>query len=375
MGAPAVVRRIPLVDLKTQYRALEGEILRSFRQIFSNMELILGKHLEALEKEFASFCGVPHAVGVGSGTAALHLTLRAMEIGRGDEVITVPFTFIGTVEAILQSGAIPRFVDIDPVSYTLDPSLVKKAVTKKTKAILPVHLYGHPCDMELLLRLSRRFGIPVVEDAAQAHGAMEKRKKAGSMGKAGCFSFYPSKNLGAYGEGGMVVTRDRRLAERVRLLRNHGAVTKYTHAFSGFNDRMDELQAAVLRIKLKRLPFWNELRRRVASVYRKALSDLPLRLPEERKGKYHVYHLFVIRTPRRDRLREHLLKRGIETGLHYPIPLHLQKALRPFRFSRGDFPESEKAAREVLSLPLYPELTREDQERIIEGVRSFFKES
>lgn len=366
------MRQIPLVDLTIQYRFLERETQKALRNIFRSMRLILGENGEAFEREFADFCGVPYAVGVSSGTDALHFTLRALGLSRGDEALTVPFTFMGTVEAILYVGAEPVFVDIDPVTFTMDCSKVRQKITKKTKVILPVHLYGQPCDMDPLLALSKKFGIPVLEDCAQAHGAMEKGRKVGSIGKAGCFSFYPAKNLGAYGDAGIVVTKERTLAEKVRLLRNHGCATKYTHVLTGFNGRLDEIQAAILRIKLKRLRRWNELRRRHAERYRKALSDLPVVLPEEKDGKYHVYHLFVIRTPKRNLLREFLQRRGIESGIHYPIPLHLQRSLRAFNFKRGQFPVSEKAAREVLSLPIYPELTEKDQDRVIQAVRHFF---
>jgi len=369
------MRRIPLVDLRTEYRAIEREVQTSLRNVFRQMHLILGEHTHSFEKEFASFCGTSYGVTVGSGTEALHLALRGLGIQEGDEVITVPFTFMGTVEAILQVGATPRFVDIEPTSYTMDVSQVKKKITKKTKAIIPVHLYGQPCDMNSLLSLSRKHHLPIIEDSAQAHGAKDHGRRAGSMGKAGCFSFYPAKNLGAYGEGGIVVTGDKRLADRVRLLRNHGATTKYVHAFPGFNGRMDEIQAAVLRIKLKRLQKWNEKRRQHAAAYRKGLQGLPIGLPEEAQGRYHVYHLFVIRAPKRDQLRQYLIKRGVDTGLHYPISLHLQKALRTYGFSRGDFPESERAAREVLSLPIYPALSSQDQKRIIREVQSFFRGS
>lgn len=366
-------RIIPLVDLKTQYQAIRKEISDSFQGIFKKMQLTFGENVTALEEEFAAFCGVPYAVGVSSGTEALHYSLRALGVEKGDEVITTPFTFVGTVEPILQLGARPVFVDIDPASFTLDPWAVQKKVTRKTKAIVPVHLYGQPCEMKPLLSISEKYGIPLIEDAAQAHGAMEDGKKVGSLGKLGCFSFYPSKNLGCYGEGGMVITRDRGLAGKIFLFRNHGATTKYTHEALGFNGRLDEIQAAVLRIKLRRLSRWNALRRRHAEDYRRALHPLPITLPREMPRKYHVYHLFVIRSPHRDTLRQFLLEKGIETGIHYPIPLHLQKVLRPFGFRRGDFPESEKAAKEVLSLPMYPELNATHQRRIVETVRQFFK--
>ncbi len=367
------MKRIPLVDLKAQYRPLAKEVISSFRDIFRGMHLIDGPNIRKFEEAFGAFCGVPYAVSVGSGTEALHLALRGLGIKEGDEVITVPFTFIGTVEAILQTGATPVFVDIDPATYTMDISQVKRKTNRRTRAFLPVHLYGQPCDMTPLLRVSRATGIPVVEDAAQAHGALYRGRRIGSLGKVGCFSFYPSKNLGGYGEGGMVVTRDRRLAEKVRLLRDHGALTKYQHVFPGWNGRMDELQAAVLRIKLKHLRRWNLLRRRHAAFYRKGLRGLPLRLPEELPARHHVYHLFVIRTRERGRLRQFLLKQGIETGLHYPVPLHLQKALSSLGYRRGDFPESERASREVLSLPMYPELTRTDRERVIRTLRRFWE--
>ena len=350
---------IPLVDLKAQYSSIKDEIDAAIQRVLESADFILGEEVSLFEGEFASFCDVNEAVGVSSGTEALHLALLACDVGAGDEVITTTFTFTATAEAISQVGAKPVFVDVDPLSCNLDPKRIEAAITERTRAILPVHLYGRPADMDGILDVARRFGLKVVEDAAQAHGALYKDMRAGTMGDAGCFSFYPGKNLGAYGDGGMVVTNDHLIADRIRLLRDHGRTSKYEHVTQGFNGRLDTLQAAVLRVKLCRLEMWNARRRDMASLYRELLREHDVApLPEEEQVE-PVYHLFVIRTADREHLLQALNRSGIGAGIHYPIPLHLQPAYRHLEYRVGDFPEAERAAREVLSLPLYPELTQD----------------
>jgi dTDP-4-amino-4,6-dideoxygalactose transaminase len=360
---------IPLVDLKAQYTTIQQEIDAAIQRVVSNTKFILGEEVDSFEKEFAAFCGADYCVGVGSGTAALHLALLACGVGPGYEVITAPHTFIATTEAISQTGARPVFVDIEPNGYTLDPALVEPAITSRTKAILPVHLYGHPADVQPILEIAQQHGLRVIEDAAQAHGAEYRGRRVGTWGDVACFSFYPGKNLGAYGDGGAVVTNDVEIANMVRLLRNHGRRDKYEHLIEGYGERLDALQAAILRAKLPHLGEWNELRRNHANYYNQLLSELPLSLPNERANTKAVYHLFVVRTPSRNKIQHYLKARGIETGIHYPIPLHLQPAYRHLAYRDGDFPRTEQAAREVLSLPMYPELSDEQISQISEAIR------
>ena len=356
---------VPLVDLKAQHQVIAREVQDEIEAVLSSMQLVLGPNLARLEEEFARYCGVAHAVGVGSGTEALYLALRALGIGPGDEVVTVPFTFIATVEAIALCGARPIFVDVDPRTCTMDPGLLPAAITPRTRAIVPVHLYGLPADMECVMAVARRYGLAVVEDACQAHGAESLGRRAGSLGHMAAFSFYCSKNLGAYGDGGMVVTDDPALAQRVRLLRNHGQQERYRHEVLGTTSRLDELQAAVLRVKLRYLDEWNEARRARAQDYRRRLAGIPgLVLPCEPDHARHVYHLFVVRHPGRDALQRHLAARGIATGVHYPLPAHLQPACAHLGYREGDFPVSERLAREVLSLPMFPHLTTEQVEYV-----------
>jgi dTDP-4-amino-4,6-dideoxygalactose transaminase len=313
------------------------------------------------EEAFAAYCGTRHAVAVGNGTCALWLALLGLGVGAGDEVITVPNTFVATVEAIRLCGAKPVFVDVDETSYNLDPRLVEAAITSRTKAILPVHLFGHTCDLDPILELARARGLVVVEDASQAHGALYKGRRAGSLGKAGCFSFYPSKNLGAYGEAGAMVTDDDELAARLRLLRNHGSPTKYSHVAFGWNARMDGLQGAALRVKLDHLESWNEARRRHARSYDERLRDMrDVVLPVEAPYARHVYHVYAVRIPRRDEVRQKLEAKGIACGVHYPRPLHLQEGYADLGYREGAFPVAEACARSFLSLPMFAEL-REDQ--------------
>lgn len=363
--------KVPFVDLLQQHRSIEEELRQVFSRVLERSSFILGPEVVQFEEAFASYLGISHCVAVASGTAALHLTLQALGIGSGDEVITVPNTFIATAEAISAVGARPVFVDVDPVSYTMDPSAVESAITANTKALLPVHLYGQPADLDPLLAIARRNHLALVEDACQAHGATYVNRKAGTLGIAGCFSFYPGKNLGCLGEGGAVVTNDAEIAEKARLLRDHGSVRKYEHRVPGYNFRMEGLQGGFLSVKLKYLDAWNERRRRAANKYKERLSGSALVLPTQMPYAHHVYHLYVVQADNRDRLREQLLAAGIETGLHYPIPLHLQNAYSGLGYPAGSFPVAENMSRRILSLPMHPELT--DQQ--IEHVASLLMES
>ena len=363
--------KIPFVDLGAQHRQLESELQAGVQRVFQRSSFILGPEVERFEAEFASYLNAKSCIAVSSGTAALHLALQALGIGPGDEVITVPHTFVATAEAISAVGARPVFVDVDPIAYTMDPSLVERAITARTRAILPVHLYGQPADLDPLTAISRRYNLAVVEDACQAHGAEYKGRKAGALGTAGCFSFYPSKNLGACGEGGAVVTSDPELAGRVRLLRNHGSVSKYEHRFPGYNFRMEGLQGAVLASKLPHLDGWNRRRRVLAELYDGLLAGSAAVTPAEMAYARHVYHLYVIQVDDRETLRRQLAERDIETGLHYPIPLHLQEAYRWLGYHRGEFPVSERLAERALSLPMHPDLTFEAVEHVASAVLEF----
>jgi dTDP-4-amino-4,6-dideoxygalactose transaminase len=356
---------IPLVDLKAQYAAIRAEIDTAIQRVLDSTAFILGSEVEQFEAAFAAYCGAPHAVGVSSGSAALRLALLACGIGPGDEVITSPHTFIATAEAISHSGARPVFVDIDPQSYNLDVEQVAAAIGPRTKAVIAVHLYGLPVDLDALLALTRRHGVALIEDAAQAHGATYKGRRVGSFGAAACFSFYPGKNLGAYGDGGMVVSNDAALAARVRMLRDHGRRDKYLHETLGYGERLDALQAAVLRVKLGHLDVWNGQRRQGARRYRELLASSPVVLPATPADATPVYHLFVVRVAERDRVLERLHAAGVGAGVHYPIPVHLQPAYAPLGHAAGSFPHAERAAREVLSLPLYPEITDAQQQEVV----------
>jgi dTDP-4-amino-4,6-dideoxygalactose transaminase len=363
--------KIPLVDLGAQHRQLETELQAAVQRVFQRSSFVSGPEVERFEAEFASYLNATSCVAVSSGTAALHLVLHALEIGPGDEVITVPNTFIATAEAISAVGARTVFVDVDPIAYTMDPTQVERAITVRTRAILPVHLYGQPADLDPLTAIARRYKLTIIEDACQAHGAEYKGRKAGTLGAAGCFSFYPSKNLGACGEGGAVVTSDPDLAERIRLLRNHGSVSKYEHCFPGYNFRMEGLQGAFLAVKLKYLDEWNERRRMLAQHYDRLFSGSGVVTPTEMPYAKHVYHLYVIQAENREALRRRLAEQDIETGLHYPIPLHLQEAYRSLGYRRGDFPVSERLAERALSLPMYPDLTFEAVEHVASPILEF----
>lgn len=361
---------IPLVDLKAQYESIKHEIQRAVLDVFESSQFVLGKEVQAFEEEFAAYCGTRFAVGVNSGTSALHLALLAGGVGPGDEVITVPHTFVATVAAIGYTGAKPVFVDIDPVTYTMDPKQVEKAITVRTKVILPVHLYGQPADMDPLAEIARRRGLLLIEDACQAHGALYKGRRAGSLGDMGCFSFYPGKNLGAYGEGGAVTTNHSDFARTIRMLRDWGAEKKYYHLLKGYNYRMEALQGAVLRVKLKYLEAWTEARRAHAHHYDRVLARTAVQTPVEMPYARHVYHLYEVRTPFRNRLQEALATKGIQTGLHYPIPVHLQPAWADLGYAPGDFPNAEAAAQELLSLPMFPELRESQLEEVALSIQA-----
>jgi dTDP-4-amino-4,6-dideoxygalactose transaminase len=348
--------QVPFVDLRAQHDPLAPEIDRAVRQVFERGDFILGAAVEKFEAEFAALHDVRHAIGVGNGGDAIELALLAHGIGPGDEVITAANTFIATVFAILAVGARPVLVDADAERYTLDPAALSAALTSRTRAIVPVHLFGQPAEMDGILAVARRHNLVVVEDAAQAHGARYNGQRIGGFGHAASFSFYPSKNLGAYGDGGMIVTNDDRTAEKIRLLRNYGQRAKYYHASGGRNSRLDTVQAAVLRVKLPHLDAWNAARRRHAAAYTERLSTC-VHTPSAAPGVEHVYHLYVIETDRRDAVQQQLRAKEISTGIHYPIPVHLQEACAGLGYGAGDFPVTERAAERMLSLPMYPELT------------------
>jgi len=348
---------IPMLDLVSQHRPLKREIMRAIGEIFDNGQFVLGSNVERLEEEIADYHNVRYAVAVASGTDALHLALRALGITEGDEVITTPFTFIATAEAITYVGARPVFVDIDRDTFNIDPSRIEDKITSRTKAILVVHLFGHPADMAPIMDIARRHKLKVIEDCAQAFGSRYRDKPVGGIGDIGCFSFYPSKNLGACGDGGMVITNQSRLYRHIRLMRNHGAIANYRHRFIGLNSRLDEIQAAILRIKLRHIDTYNKKRRDIANLYTSMLSSV-VRCPVE-KGGMHVYHQYTIRTENRSKVIKTLQEGSISSVIYYPVPLHLQEAFRYRGYRRGDLPESERASREVLSLPIYPEIKPE----------------
>lgn len=364
---------IPYLDLKAQMAPLRAELEAAFQRTLDNCSFCLGPDVARFEQEFARFCGAAHCVGLNSGTSALHVALRLLNVGPGDEVITTPFTFVATSWAISYVGARPVYVDIEDATCTLDARQVERAITPRTKAILPVHLYGHPFDVDGVLAVARKHGLPLIEDAAQAHGASYKGRPVGTLGELACFSFYPGKNLGACGEGGALVTNNPDHAARARALRDHGSTVRYYHDEIGFNYRMEGIQGAVLAVKLPHLNAWNAGRRRVAERYSQLLADTPLQLPREAEGCRSAWHLYVVRHPRRDALKKHLEAHGVGCGLHYPLPLHLQKAYAHLGHKAGDFPVAEKAARECLSLPIYPELTDAQIERVAEVIREFFR--
>jgi dTDP-4-amino-4,6-dideoxygalactose transaminase len=372
---------VPFFDLTRQYQEIGDELLAATKRVYEKGRFILGEEVSAFEAEFARYCGVRYGVGVGSGTDALFLALKAIGVGKGDEVITVANSFIASALAISFTGARPAFVEIDPGAYTMDPDRLeaflkhreKKGGIEKIKAILPVHLYGHPADMNSILTIAGRYGLPVIEDACQAHGAKIGAKKAGSFGTLACFSFYPTKNLGAFGDAGMVTTDDKKLEAKLRLLRCYGEKNKYEHILKGGNSRLDELQAAILRVKLRRLDRWIEERRRKAKRYTAALSSQGVVCPFEAKGVRHVYHLYVIRTRKRDVLQAFLKKKGVDTLIHYPVPIHRQAAYEELGYRRGALPLTEQSAQRVLSLPLFPEISEREMDEVARGIESFLE--
>ncbi len=363
---------IPFVDLKTQYNGIKNEVDAAIQGILESCQFTLGSEVAAFEQEFSTYCQAQYGIGVNTGTSALHLALLAAGIGHNDEVITVPFTFVATVAAIDYTGARPVFVDIDPRTFTIDVKAIEAAITDKTKAIIPVHLYGQPADMDPILEIAKRHDLVVIEDAAQAHGAEYKGKRVGSLGDMGCFSFYPGKNLGAYGEGGMVVTNNTEYTRTIRMLRDWGAEQKYQHVLKGYNYRMEGIQGAVLRVKLRHLETWTEARRATAAHYNELLADSGVPTPVAMSYARHVYHIYAIRTRQRSKWQQTLEAKGIQTGIHYPIPVHLLPAYADLGYTKGDFPHSEQAADEVLSLPMHADLSRAQCEEVSEAVSRLY---
>jgi len=359
---------IPFVDLKAQYATIKDEVAVAIQGILDSCQFTLGSEVFDFEKEFAAYCGADDAVGVNSGTSALHLALLAAGVGPGDEVITAPFTFVATAAAIHYAGATPVYVDIDPNTFNLDSAKLEAAITTRTRAVIPVHLYGQPADMDPIVSIAKKHGLVVIEDAAQAHGAEYKGRRVGSLGDIACFSFYPGKNLGAYGEAGMITTGNPEYARKIRMLRDWGAEQKYHHVVKGYNFRMEGIQGAVLRVKLRHLEKWTEARRSVAQRYDCAFTSTEIKAPQPSEINRHVYHVYAIRCPDRTKWQKELSARGVQTGIHYPVPVHLQPAYADPRWRRGDFPHSEKAAGEVLSLPIYPELDQVQQDDVIAAV-------
>ena len=360
--------RVPLVDLQAQYSTIKEELRESVLRVLDSQHYIQGPEVEAFEQEFAAACETPYAIAASSGTAALHLALAALGIGPGDEVVTVSHTFIATAESISDTGATPVFVDIDPATYLMDPARLEAAITPHTRAIVPVHLYGQMADMDALIAIGARYGIPVIEDACQAHGASYRGRRAGSIGLAGCFSFYPSKNLGAIGEAGAIVTSSPELATAMRTLREHGQSERYIHDVVGFNYRMAEIQAAALRVKLPYLTHWNACRRAHARRYNQALSRLPLVTPFEEATGDAVYHLYVVRVEDREAFRASLATQGIDTGVHYPVPVHLQRAYAALGYRPGALPITEAHAQQIVSLPMYAELTDAQIDAVVSAI-------
>jgi len=364
--------KVPFLDLKTQGAAIRREVETAIGKVLDEAAFAGGPFVKAFEDDFARFCGCAHAVGVGNGTDALWAALIAFGVGPGDEVITVPNTFIATAEAISFCGAKPVFADVDEKTCTMDPAQLQKAITPRTKAVIPVHLFGQTADMDPIMAIAKKHGLVVIEDACQAHGALYRGRPVGSIGDAGCFSFYPGKNLGAYGEAGAVVTGNDEAAAKMRVFREHGQPKKYFHDMIGWNCRMDGLQAAVLSVKLQHLPAWTEARRKHAKQYEQLLEGLPgIVLPHEADYAQHVYHIYAMRDGRRDELMTALGDKGIATGIHYPVPLHLTGAYQHLGYKEGSFPVSERIARELVSLPMFPELTREQIEYVVTGIKEF----
>jgi len=363
--------KVQLVDLVAQYKSIKAEIDEALQRVVSSGRFILGEEVERFEEEMASYIGTKYAVGCASGTDALQLALMAYGIGPGDEVITTPFTFVATAEVIVLLGAKPVYVDIDPKTYLIDPNRIEAAITDKTRAIIPVHLYGQCADMDAINQIARKHDLKVIEDSAQAIGALYKGRKACAMGDVGCLSFFPAKNLGAYGDGGMVLTNDEDLAAKIKMLRVHGSKGKYNHVLLGVNSRLDAIQAAILRVKLKYIDQWNRARREKAALYTRLLKDTEVITPYTEAYNEHIYHQYSIRVKNRDGLRKYLTEKGIATAIHYPIPLHLQPAFASLGYKKGDFPIAEEVSSQVLSLPMYPELPEEHINYVATEIKSF----
>ncbi|KJS03281.1 MAG: erythromycin biosynthesis sensory transduction protein eryC1 [Desulfobulbaceae bacterium BRH_c16a] len=361
------------MDLKAQYQTIKSEIKPAINRVLDNCSYVLGPEVAAFEKEFAAYQDAAFGVAVNSGTSALHLALLSAGIGPGDEVITVPFTFVATVAAIVYTGARPVFVDVDPQTLTMDIDRIEASITSRTKCILPVHIYGQSAEMDPIMEIARRHGLIVIEDACQAHGAEYHGRRVGSIGDMGCFSFYPGKNLGAYGEGGIVTTNDSAHDKNIRMLRDWGAESKYNHILKGYNYRMEGMQGAVLQVKLRHLEKWTEARRSLAALYHKLLAGTGAKIPHELPANRHVYHVYAIRVARRDALQRALAEKGVHTGIHYPVPVHLQPAYADLGYKPGDFPHSEAAANEVLSLPLYAELHTAQLEYVCHNIQEILE--
>jgi dTDP-4-amino-4,6-dideoxygalactose transaminase len=365
--------KVPLVDLQAQYRSIKNEIDQAIASVISDAGFVGGKYVKQFEEEFAAFCVAKHCVGVGNGTDALFIALRSLGVGKSDEVITAANSFIATSEAITMAGAKVVFVDCDPRTYNIDTEKISSAITSRTKAIIPVHLYGQPADLPALQTIAKEFGLFLIEDAAQAHGAEFDGKRVGSFGDVACFSFYPGKNLGAYGDGGAIVTNNEELAMKCRMIGNHGRVKKYDHEFEGVNSRLDGLQAAILSVKLKHLEEWTNKRREIAKIYGDLLKNSEVMTPVEAPGLKHIYHLYVVRIPQRDAVQDALKTKGIDTGIHYPIPLPHLQAYQYLGHTSDDFPVTTQYSREILSLPMYPELSKVQIEYVCDQLRNAIK--
>lgn len=367
--------KIPMLDLSEQYEKIKDEVLTKLDEVMSSSQFILGSHVKQVENDIAEMSKTKHGIGVGNGSDAIHIALQAAGVGEGDEVITTSFTFFATAGAIARANAVPVFVDIDPVTFNIDPSKIEEAITEKTKAIIPVHLYGQMANMDPIMEIAKKHDLYVVEDAAQAIGSTYKGKQVGEMSSAATYSFFPTKNLGAYGDGGMIVSNNDDLAEQASVIRVHGSKPKYHHHVLGYNSRLDEMQAAVLSVKLPHLPTWSENRRKHAAYYTEQLDatvgDFVV-TPIEVEGNYHVFHQYTLRVEKRDELQEFLKEQGIATMIYYPIPLHQQPVFKDLGYKEGDLPETEKAAKEAMSLPMFPELKQEQQDLIIQKILEFY---
>lgn len=370
--------KIPLLDLVREYKGIRKDVDAGIKSVLERGVFILGENVTKFEEEMADYCGTKYAVGVANGTDALELSIKAFGIREGDEAITVPFTFIATTEAICLNGAKPVLVDIEPDTFNIDATRIEKAITPKTKAIIPVHLFGQACDMDAIMNIAKKRNIKVIEDCAQAIGAEFNSRRVGGFGDIGCFSFFPSKNLGCYGDGGMVTTNDKMLADKIKILRAHGQADRYRHELEGRNSRLDELQAAILRVKLRHLDAWNDSRRNNARLYNKLFEDLnrtgKLTIPVEKKDRKHVYNIYNIKIKNRDKLRESFAAKGVATAVYYPIPLHLQAVYKSLGWNKGDFPESERACEEVLALPVFPELREDEIKYVVECISGFLED-